>query len=250
MLGLVPRETQTSIAEAYNVSVAALQLANPQLSESDYELPGEVVQIPAACSNQANVHLIVPGDTIDDLAKDYDVDLECLENDNPQITDFSALDPGDCIQIPSSCGPSSSAISALISFVPSTSGTWVSTNQPTSSLSASWSVASSSTASASSPSGSCCSFTITASGGVSGIAGQLSDGQIRVNGSYPPATFCISNGQVTDSSGRGCILTRKSDLSQPLNDKELWRRVWENMDSEQVGTEEVAEPIKQCSRVK
>ena len=46
-----------------------------------------------------------------------------------------------------------------------------------------------------------------ASGGVSGILGQLSDGQNRVGGGYPTGCYCLSNGGFTDSNGRGCILT-------------------------------------------
>jgi hypothetical protein len=57
--------------------------------------------------------------------------------------------------------------------------------------------------------GSCC-FHLTASGGVSGSIGQLSDGQNRIGGELPVAQYCIdSNGGLTDQAGRGCILTRK-----------------------------------------
>ncbi|OCK79853.1 hypothetical protein K432DRAFT_298929 [Lepidopterella palustris CBS 459.81] len=52
-----------------------------------------------------------------------------------------------------------------------------------------------------------CCFGITASGGASGTLGQLSDGQNRIGGGYGAATYCISNGAITDSNGRGCILT-------------------------------------------
>lgn len=52
-----------------------------------------------------------------------------------------------------------------------------------------------------------CTFTLTASGGQSGTIGQLSDGQNRVGGGLPQATYSINNGQITDSQGRGCILT-------------------------------------------
>lgn len=52
-----------------------------------------------------------------------------------------------------------------------------------------------------------CTFTLTASGGQSGIVGQLSDGQNRIGGGNPTGTYSISNGQITDAKGRGCILT-------------------------------------------
>lgn len=54
---------------------------------------------------------------------------------------------------------------------------------------------------------SCC-FEITASGGASGSLGQLSDGQVRVGDTTLSATeFCLSNSIITDSEGRGCVIT-------------------------------------------
>ena len=47
-----------------------------------------------------------------------------------------------------------------------------------------------------------------ASGGQSGILGQLDDGQNRVGGGHPTGCYCMSSdGGFTDSNGRGCILT-------------------------------------------
>ncbi|PYI22318.1 hypothetical protein BO99DRAFT_19552 [Aspergillus violaceofuscus CBS 115571] len=54
---------------------------------------------------------------------------------------------------------------------------------------------------------SCC-FHLTASGAASGTVGQLGDGQNRLGGGLAAASFCIdSNGAITDSSGRGCVVT-------------------------------------------
>ncbi|KAH7371761.1 hypothetical protein BKA64DRAFT_767993 [Cadophora sp. MPI-SDFR-AT-0126] len=52
-----------------------------------------------------------------------------------------------------------------------------------------------------------CSFTIISSGTFVCPAGQLDDGQIRLNGTQEVSTFYINNGQITDSKGRGCIIT-------------------------------------------
>lgn len=52
-----------------------------------------------------------------------------------------------------------------------------------------------------------CTFSLTASGGQSGSIGQLGDGQNRIGGDLPPASYSISNGKITDANGRGCILT-------------------------------------------
>ncbi|KAJ8064805.1 hypothetical protein OCU04_007115 [Sclerotinia nivalis] len=59
-----------------------------------------------------------------------------------------------------------------------------------------------------------CSFTLTASGGASGIVGQLDDGQLRILGGHPTATFTISNGATTDSKGRPCYLTSEANQYQ------------------------------------
>jgi len=55
---------------------------------------------------------------------------------------------------------------------------------------------------------------LTASGGVSGIVGQLDDGQNRVGGSHPTGSYCNDNGQIADAHGRGCILTPPSSQFQ------------------------------------
>ena len=52
-----------------------------------------------------------------------------------------------------------------------------------------------------------CCFSLTASGGASGALSQLDDGQNRIGGSGSEASYCINNGAITDSNGRGCILT-------------------------------------------
>lgn len=55
-----------------------------------------------------------------------------------------------------------------------------------------------------------CPFTISSTGSFSCPAGQLPDGQIRLNGTENTATFYISNGGITDSNGFGCIVTGQS----------------------------------------
>ena len=55
-----------------------------------------------------------------------------------------------------------------------------------------------------------CAFDITSSGSFACPAGELSDGQIRLNGTEDTATFYIDgNGGITDSNGFGCIVTGK-----------------------------------------
>lgn len=60
------------------------------------------------------------------------------------------------------------------------------------------------------PRGEVCCFELNAKGGIEGSVGQLSDGQNRIGGGLPPTTYCIdTDGEIEDSSGRPCILTRE-----------------------------------------
>jgi len=52
-----------------------------------------------------------------------------------------------------------------------------------------------------------CAFTISSMPPFSCPAGQLPDGQIRLNGTEDTATFYISDGAITDSMGFGCVVT-------------------------------------------
>ncbi|KAJ8124333.1 hypothetical protein O1611_g9309 [Lasiodiplodia mahajangana] len=53
-----------------------------------------------------------------------------------------------------------------------------------------------------------CPFSIQPSEPFTGYAGQLDDGQIRLNGSYGTSKFYFdSEGGITDSRGSGCIVT-------------------------------------------
>lgn len=141
------------------------------------------------------MHIAVPGDTMANIAKDNGISLTALQNSNPQITNPDVPNPGDCIELP-----------GLAESTSSTSSPQSISSRPASS---SASHVSSTTSAIAPPSGSSCVFTITASGGIACPAGELEDGQIRLNGSYPAANFTLSNGGITDSTGKGCIVTGK-----------------------------------------
>lgn len=52
-----------------------------------------------------------------------------------------------------------------------------------------------------------CCFSLWTYGGAPGTVGQIYDGQNRIGGGYPPATYCLRGDQIYDQKGRGCILT-------------------------------------------
>ncbi|KAF2211516.1 hypothetical protein CERZMDRAFT_43011 [Cercospora zeae-maydis SCOH1-5] len=58
-----------------------------------------------------------------------------------------------------------------------------------------------------------CGFHIKASGGLDCTMGQFQDGQNRLNGSYPVATYYFENGGITDGHGRPCIVTTTNDAT-------------------------------------
>lgn len=61
----------------------------------------------------------------------------------------------------------------------------------------------------------CCNITLSSPACFTDPAGQLPDGQIRFNGSYPTSTFCLSkDGGLTDQNGFGCIVTGRVTLTQ------------------------------------
>ncbi|KAH9224806.1 hypothetical protein DL95DRAFT_452541 [Leptodontidium sp. 2 PMI_412] len=54
-----------------------------------------------------------------------------------------------------------------------------------------------------------CAFSIAPAGSFACPAGQLLDGQVRLNGTEETSTFYIDGDGITDSSGFGCIVTSK-----------------------------------------
>ncbi|KAK4547136.1 hypothetical protein LTR36_001357 [Oleoguttula mirabilis] len=61
-----------------------------------------------------------------------------------------------------------------------------------------------------------CCFGLNANGGQSGQVGQLIDGQNRIGQTEGSTTgnYCLNNGALTDSNGRGCILTPSTSQFQ------------------------------------
>ena len=45
------------------------------------------------------------------------------------------------------------------------------------------------------------------------MMGHLSDGQNRINGSYPAATYCLNNGVMMDDTGKTCLVTLDNDAT-------------------------------------
>jgi LysM repeat protein len=91
-----PGDTLTAIAELFSVTLAALEAANPQITNPDLIFPGQVIHIPGG----VQTYVVQPGDTLSGIAKKFGEPLGEIEKANPQIPDFNLIFPGQVIVIP------------------------------------------------------------------------------------------------------------------------------------------------------
>ena len=89
-------DTMTAIAKKFGVSLAALEAANPQVTNPDLIFPGQVLTIPTTVVT----YVVQPGDTLTAIAKKFGVSLAALEAANPQITNPDLIFPGQVVKIP------------------------------------------------------------------------------------------------------------------------------------------------------
>lgn len=107
-----PKQTLYSISKEYNVSIEELQEENPFL-KTDGLQPGQKLTIPSEfkfVTHKAKIrttHEVVAGDTKYSISKKYDISVEELEKQNPEIKDN--LPVGFKLKINSSEKPASTA---------------------------------------------------------------------------------------------------------------------------------------------
>jgi LysM repeat protein len=94
---VVPGDTLSGIAGQFQITLGALEAANPQITDPDLIFPGQVVRIPS----DTVVYTVQPGDTLSGIAGQFfGVTLSALEAANPQITNPNVIVPGQVIRIP------------------------------------------------------------------------------------------------------------------------------------------------------
>lgn len=108
-----PGDTITAIANAHRVSVVDLLRANPQLSNPNMLVVGQLLCIPGAgtptpphpgpgrCPD-GFIYTVRRGDTLSAIAQRYDLTVQGILRVNPHITDPARLNIGDqlCIPLP------------------------------------------------------------------------------------------------------------------------------------------------------
>ncbi|KAI9828162.1 MAG: hypothetical protein M1832_003689 [Thelocarpon impressellum] len=98
----VSGDTLNGIAQRNGVTLAALQAANPQVTNPDQIFPGQVIEVPAA---SGRTYTVVSGDTLGGIAQRFGVTLDALKAANPQITNPDQIFPGQVINIPGGTPP-------------------------------------------------------------------------------------------------------------------------------------------------
>ena len=90
-------DTMSSIAQMFNVSLAALEAANPQNPNQNLIYPGWIVHVPGNAPAPERVTYVQPGDSLSLIAERLGVSLQYLEEKNPQIQNFDLIFPGEAI---------------------------------------------------------------------------------------------------------------------------------------------------------
>jgi g-D-glutamyl-meso-diaminopimelate peptidase len=93
-------DTLFRIARRYSITLQSLINANPQLSNTDYVLPGQVIYVPI---RPPNLYVIQAGDTFYKIAQKFNIALNDLLSANPHI-DPQRLIIGQTVTLPISRG--------------------------------------------------------------------------------------------------------------------------------------------------
>lgn len=101
-------DTLTSIAASHNVSLSALEGANPQISNPNVINIGETVHIPGGSTGSqptppkpaSSNYVVRSGDTMSGIASSHGVSLAALEAANPQIANPNMISVGEKVHIP------------------------------------------------------------------------------------------------------------------------------------------------------
>jgi spore coat assembly protein SafA len=117
-----PGDTLFLIAKRFNVGLSTLRAANPQIADPNVIYPGQTILIPAAGTVPATrpaprprpaapsmgpscpdgqIYVVVPGDTMFQIAQRFGVSLEALIQANPQVVDPDWIEVGQELCIPS-----------------------------------------------------------------------------------------------------------------------------------------------------
>ena len=108
-------DTMSSIAAKFDVSLSALEAANPQITNANAIYPNELIHIPAASAPthqpspvppRVVTYVVQSGDTMSSIAAAHNLSLAALEAANPQVSNPDSIQPGQVLNIPGCVGSS------------------------------------------------------------------------------------------------------------------------------------------------
>jgi LysM repeat protein len=107
-------DTMGSVAAKFNVTLAALEAANPQIVNPNLIYTNELVNVPAspAPTHQPSpvpahvvTYVVQTGDTMSSIAAAHNLSLAALEAANPKVTNPDSISPGQVLNIPGGATP-------------------------------------------------------------------------------------------------------------------------------------------------
>lgn len=117
---VVNGDTLWGIANKKNISLNDLIAANPQISNKNLILPGQIVKIPESASQGS--YTVKYGDTLWGIASKNGIKINDLINANPQISNVGFILPGQKINFPSQTSTPTTPSTPSVPETPSTSG--------------------------------------------------------------------------------------------------------------------------------
>ncbi|MGE5598272.1 MAG: LysM peptidoglycan-binding domain-containing protein [Bacteroidota bacterium] len=98
-------DSMFEIARRFNVPLNTLIAANPQVSNPNLILPGQILCVPVPAAPPVScpggfIYTVQPGDTLFNIARRFGLSLEALRAANPQIVNPDLIFPGQNICVP------------------------------------------------------------------------------------------------------------------------------------------------------
>ena len=95
-------DTLASIAAQYVTTVAAIQQANPQITNPSLIYAGEVLNLPSPVipNTGGSTYTVQAGNTLSSIAAEFGTTVAALEQANPQITDPNLIYTGEVLNLP------------------------------------------------------------------------------------------------------------------------------------------------------
>ncbi len=110
MYTVKPGDSMFTIARQFNIPLATLIAANPQIADPNMIFPGQMICVPGAAAPPMAcpggfTYTVQAGDSLYTIATRFGVPLSSLEAANPQIGNPDLIFPGQVICIPAAAQP-------------------------------------------------------------------------------------------------------------------------------------------------